>query len=60
MKSRRMRWSGECSTDEMILKNTREIWLERGKGRAYIEDLGVDGRVILRRILGKQECEDVN
>jgi hypothetical protein len=29
------------------------FWLESLKGRDHSEDLGVDGRIILKRILGK-------
>jgi len=29
------------------------LWLEILKGRAHSHDLGVDGRIILERILGK-------
>jgi hypothetical protein len=41
----------------MILKNAHGIWLERLKGRAHFKDLGVDGRVILRLMLGKQNAK---
>jgi len=29
------------------------FWLENLKGRDYLEDLGVDGMIILKWILGK-------
>jgi hypothetical protein len=30
-----------------------KFWLESLKGRDHSEDLGIDGRIILSRILGK-------
>jgi hypothetical protein len=31
----------------------RKLWSENLKGRVYLEDLGVDGNIILEWILGK-------
>jgi hypothetical protein len=31
------------------------FWLENLKGNDHLEDLGVDGRIILEGILGKQD-----
>jgi hypothetical protein len=30
------------------------FWFESLKGRDHLEDVGIDGRIILQRILGKQ------
>jgi hypothetical protein len=30
-----------------------KFWWERGKGGDHVEDLGIDGRIILKWILGK-------
>jgi len=40
-----------CSTHRKDVKLIH--WLETLKGRAHSEDLGVDGSIILERILGK-------
>jgi hypothetical protein len=34
-----------------------KLWLESLKGREHSEDLGVDGRIISKLILGKQDWE---
>jgi hypothetical protein len=31
----------------------RKFWLEKIKGRNHLEDLGIDGKIILDWILGK-------
>jgi hypothetical protein len=31
----------------------KELWLEKSSVREYLEDLGVDGKIILEWILGK-------
>jgi hypothetical protein len=36
------------------MKKRARVWLESLKGREKSEDLGVDGRIILKRILRKQ------
>jgi hypothetical protein len=52
IKSRSMRWVGHVAhMGEM--RNAYKIWLENLKGRDHLEDLGVDGRIILEWILGK-------
>jgi len=47
-----MDWSGSThGTDE---KCRRYFWLESLEGGDYLEDLGVDGTIILEWILGKK------
>jgi hypothetical protein len=42
-----MRWGGyEAQMRKM--RNAYKILVQHTKGRAYLKDLGVDGRVILR------------
>jgi hypothetical protein len=41
-KSRWMRWTGH--TEEM--RNVYKIWLENLKGRDYLEDVGIDRKII--------------
>jgi hypothetical protein len=43
--SRRMRWVGIVARMGMSPK----VWSESLKGRGLLEDLGVDGRIILKR-----------
>jgi hypothetical protein len=53
IKSRRMKWAGHVACmGEM--RNTSKILLENLKGKHHSEDLGVDGKIILQWILGKQ------
>jgi hypothetical protein len=51
-KSRRMRWTGHVAH-----MRRRELytafWLENLKGRDRLENLAIDGRIILERILKK-------
>jgi hypothetical protein len=50
----RTRWAGACSThgmDEKCIQNSGRKNLE---GRDHAEDLGIDERIILDWILGKQ------
>jgi hypothetical protein len=37
-----------------------KFWLEHVKGRVYSEDLGVEERIILERILGMHPAQDRN
>jgi hypothetical protein len=50
---RMMRWSGHvvCMLD---LRNVYRILVGKLKGRNCLEDLGVDGRIILKWIIRKQ------
>jgi hypothetical protein len=43
---------GTCSTHGEI-RNAYEISVGKPEGKYHVEDLGVDGRIILERILGK-------
>jgi hypothetical protein len=47
-KSRRMQWTGVCSTDGRVEKCVQNL-----KGREHSKYLGVDRRIILEWILGK-------
>jgi hypothetical protein len=51
IKSRRMKWVGHvtCLVDT---GNAYRFWLEELKGRDHLEDLGMDGSIILEWILG--------
>jgi hypothetical protein len=52
IKVRRMRCAGHVA--RMVdMRNAYKILLENLKGRDYAEDLGVDGKIKLERILGK-------
>jgi hypothetical protein len=42
---------GECSAHEEV-RNSTKFWLGSPKGRDYSEDLGVDGRIVLKWISG--------
>jgi hypothetical protein len=50
--SRRMRWVRHVA-HMGLMKNAYNVWAENLKGRDHSEDLGVDGSIILVRILGK-------
>jgi hypothetical protein len=51
IKSRRMRWAKDVA--RMGIWKTRTIFsIEKLKGRDQLEDLGVDGKIILEWILG--------
>jgi hypothetical protein len=52
IKSRMMGWTGHVARMQEIKISTR-LFFEKQKGRDHSEDLGVDGRIILRWILGK-------
>jgi hypothetical protein len=43
---------GTCSTPGTDEEIHRVVWLENMKGRKHLEDLGVNGRIILERMLG--------
>jgi len=49
--------SGICSAWERLEMRTK-FWSENLKGRNHLENLDVDGKIILKRILGKV-CEKV-
>jgi hypothetical protein len=51
IKSKRRRRVGHVARMEEMRDKT--FWSENLKGRDYLEELGVDGRKILERILGK-------
>jgi hypothetical protein len=44
---------GACSTYGRDEKSVQKIWLENLKGRVHLEDVGVDGNIILGRMLWK-------
>jgi hypothetical protein len=48
IKSRRKRW-------EVYVARIQIFWSRNVKGRGYSEDIGVDGNVILEKILRKQD-----
>jgi hypothetical protein len=52
IKSRKMRWAGICSTQEGHKKYAQNL-SEKLKERHHSADPGVDGRIILKRILKK-------
>jgi hypothetical protein len=47
----RMRWAGHAASMREM-RNVYIFWLENLKGRDHLEDLGVDGKIILQ-FLGK-------
>jgi hypothetical protein len=47
IKSRRMRWA------EHVEHGSDDKCLEYLKGRDHLEDLGIDGKILLELILGK-------
>jgi hypothetical protein len=53
IKSRRLRWAGHVARMG-AMKVRRTFWLESLKERDYSEDVGIDGRIILKCILEKQ------
>jgi hypothetical protein len=53
IKSRRMRAIGHVAHMGKM-RNVYKISVENCKGKSYSEDLGVDGRIILKWILGTQ------
>jgi hypothetical protein len=52
VKSRRMRWAryGVCMGE---MRNSNKIWLESLKKTDQLEEMGIDGRIILKWILQK-------
>jgi hypothetical protein len=51
-RSRRMRWEGHVARRERCEMHTIFWWVNL-KGRYYLEDLGIDGNIILEWILRK-------
>lgn len=47
IKSKKMRWLGHVARMEEIKMHTK-FWSKHRKGRDHFEDLGIDGRMILR------------
>jgi hypothetical protein len=45
---------GECSASIGALRNVHKIYFKSLKERDHSEDVGVDGRIILKRIEGKE------
>jgi hypothetical protein len=45
---------GACSAHGGKIRNASKIWLGSPKGKDHAEDLRVDGRIVLKCILGKQ------
>jgi hypothetical protein len=54
VKSRRMRWGGYvvCMKE---MRNPYNILVRKPEGKNHLEDLGIDGKVILKCILKKQD-----
>jgi hypothetical protein len=50
--SRRISWAGYVARTGQII-NAYTIFSEILKGRDHLDDVGVDGRIILKWILGK-------
>jgi hypothetical protein len=48
-----MGWTGHVAGMKRNKRSHTIFWLENLKGRDHTEDLGVDGRIILERVLGK-------
>jgi hypothetical protein len=51
MQSWRIRWTGHVACMRKI--NAYSIFVGRPEGKNHFEDLDVDGKIILERILGK-------
>jgi hypothetical protein len=45
---------GACSTDGRCEKLIESFWSENLKGKDHSEDINVEGRIILERILGEK------
>jgi hypothetical protein len=54
MKSRRMRWMEHVARVGEMRNENKMLIAENLKGRDQSEDLGVDGKIILEWILGKE------
>jgi hypothetical protein len=51
-----MRWrkeSNDNDNDNDVIDEKCTFWSENRKGRDHSEKLGIDGKIILERILGK-------
>jgi hypothetical protein len=45
---------GACSMHGSVIEMYTKFWLENLKERDHFEDLGIDGKIILEWILGKE------
>jgi hypothetical protein len=52
IKSRKMRWAGHVARVEVRRVADRVSW-GNPRGRGHLEDIGVDGRIILKVIFNK-------
>jgi hypothetical protein len=55
IKSRKMKWAGHIAFMGEI-KNPYRILVRKPEGRNYLEDLGIDERIILKMVLRKSCC----
>jgi hypothetical protein len=53
IKSRRIIWAGHVARME-VMRSTYKILVGKPKGKIHLRDLGVDGRIMLKRVLKKQ------
>jgi len=52
LKSRRVRWEGQAARIG-DMRNAYNIMVRKPKGRVHLEDIGIDGKIMLVWILGK-------